>query len=240
MRIPQKAKAWVKAMKATKDGPQILVNIENDENVPEKIVAKFFRLLCKGYKASVDPIEHMALVLVSMSDSVLQGPEARVGYKLLTRFSPLARLGDNSFLHAAGINLPMLEKIPELVDVIKKIHVGNRRDIVWVADGDAVGRDLRNGVPVAEVIDRLGLMATMEESMYRVSYSANDIDGECHVPTTLDAGGDARFRSAGKGATSGETVPVSGKGKGYSEYVHEACTVEKPGIVVYTMDNEDD
>lgn len=240
MKIPQKAKAWVKAMKATKDGPQILVNIENDENVPEKIVAKFFKLLCKAYKASVDPIEHMARVLVSMSDSVLQGPVAPVGYKLLMRFSPLGRLGDHPALHAAGINLPMLEANPELVDVIREISLGNHRGFVWAADGDAVGRDLRTGVPVAEVIDRLGLMATMEESMYRVSYSANDVDGECHVPTTLDAGGDARFRPAGKDATSGETVPVSGKGKGYPEYVHEACTVDKPGIVVYTMDNEDD
>jgi len=152
----------------------------------------------------------------------------------LMRFAVLARLTDLPPLRAAGVNVQMLMATPELIDVIEDLPLGNRRGIVWAADGDTIGRDLRNEVPIAEVIDRLGIAETMTEPMYRVSYSTNDIDEECHVPTTLDAGPNARFRSPAEGATSGRTVPVSGRGEGYSEYVHSACTVAASGITVHT------
>jgi len=236
MQIPPEAKTWVDAMKATEEGRQILANIENDQNVPERIAAGFFALLCENYVGSADPLTHMIGVLVSMSHSALAGPDAGLGIQLLMRFAPLARLGDLPSLRTAGINVQMIMASPELVDIIEELPLGNRRGIVWAAAGDSIQRDLRNRVSIAEIIDRLGIAETMTEPMYRASYSTNDIDGACHVPTVLDAGHNARFRPAPEGAASGRTVPVSGSGEGYPEYVHSACTIEDPGITVHTMD----
>jgi len=236
MHIPKKAQKWRKAMEMTKKGKTVLKNIEREENVPSVVKNKFFQKLSKTYKVGMDPLEHMEKVLSSISETALSGPKADIeDMELLIRFSRMARLPEQPLLKKAGVGFSRLLKNPGLISVLTKLHLGNRRGIVWAALEALVSSDITNGMPIEDVLNKLGLTEKFIEPWYKVVYNASDIGAPCLVPTVLDAGRNHRFRPQTKDAMYGMTSPCSGGGSGYPECVHQKCVVDKPGIELYIV-----
>lgn len=236
MLIPKNAEKWRKAMEMTKEGKAVLKNIEREENVPSVVKNKFFQKLSKTYKVGMDPLKHMEKVLSSLAKTALSGPKADIRImELLIRFSRMARLPEQPLLKKAGVGFSRLLKNPGLISVLTKLHLGNRRGIVWVALEALVSTDIANGMPIEDVLNKLGLTKKFVEPWYQVVYNASDIGAPCLVPTVLDAGSNHRFRPPTKDAPHGMTSPCSGGGSGYPECVHQTCVIDKPGITTYIV-----
>lgn len=236
MLIPKKAEKWRKAMEMTKKGKTVLKNIEGEENVPSTVRNKFFQKLSKTYTDGMDPLKHMEKVLSSISETALSGPKADIeDMELLIRFSRMARLPEQPLLKKAGVGFSCLLKNPGLISVLAKLHLGNQRGIVWTALEGLVSSDIVNGMPIEDVLNKLGLTEKFIEPWYKVVYNASDIGAPCLVPTVLDAGSNYRFRPPTKDASHGMTSPCSGGGSGYPECVHQTCVIDKPGITTYIV-----
>jgi len=236
MLIPKKAEKWRKAMEMTKQGKTVLKNIEREENVPSVVKNKFFRELSKTYTTGTNPLEHMENVLSSLADSALSGSKADiVSMELLIRFSRMARFPDQPLLKKAGISFSRLLKNPGLISVLTKLHLGNRRGIVWAAIENLVSSDIANGMPTEKILNKLGLTEKFVEPWYQAVYNASDVRKPCLVPTVLDAGSDHRFRPPIKDAPYGITSPRSGGGTGYPECVHQKCIIDQPAITLYVI-----
>ena len=234
MLIPKKAEKWRKAMETTKQGKTVLKNIEREENVPSVEKNKFFKEISKTYTIGTNPLEHMENVLRSLADTALAGPKADIGsMELLLRFSRMARLPEQPLLKKAGISFSRLLKNPGLISVLTKLHLGNRRGIVWAAIENRVGSDIANGMPTEKILNKLGLTEKFVESWYKVVYNTSDVGKPCLVPTVLDAGSDHRFQPPIKDEPYGMTSPRSGGGLGYPECVHQKCVIDQPGITMY-------
>lgn len=188
------------------------------------------------HKVGMDPLIHMEELLSSLTDTALTGPNADIrSMELLIRFSRMARLPEQPLLKKAGISFGRLLKNPGLISVLTKLHLGNRRGIVWAAIQDIVSSDIANGMHIKDVLNKLGLTEKFFEPWYKVEYNASNIGTPCLVPTVLDAGSDHRFRPPTKDAPHGMTSPCSGGGSGYSECVHQKCVIDKPGIELYIV-----
>jgi hypothetical protein len=235
MKIPDTAKNWERAMRllGTPAAEQVLKNVEEEQNVPEDISVKFFTALGSSFDSTKDPLAHLDNILSAVTPCALSGPHRTPSSDGLTRFAPLKSLLDHPDLKRAGVNVPKLLRMPSLIERITALPLGNRRGIVWAALFTEIRGEMDKGVPIEEILDRLGLSETLIQPMYQVAYDKADVGEKCHVPTVLDAGSFHRFRCSLKDARAGKTYPCSGSGDGFSEYVHRNCTVQNPSIKIY-------
>lgn len=234
MVIPKSAENWRRAMEKTKQGKKVLKNIEREKNVPNAVKNRFFQKLSKTYTIGTNPLEHMENVLSSLASTALSGPKVDIGsMELLIRFSRMARLPDQQLFKKAGISFTRLLKNPGLISVLTKLHLGNRRGIVWAAIETSVSSDISNGMPIEKILNKLGITDKFVEPWYQAVYNASDVGKPCLIPTVFDAGSDYRFLPPTKDEPYGMTSPCSSGGTGYPECVHGKCVIDKPAIKLY-------
>jgi hypothetical protein len=238
MKVPKKAGGWARAMRQTVEGKQVVANCGAEENVPLATEVDFFKEIVTAHKPRHDASATMDGVLGSNRRFDLCGEAVKLGLALLVRFSSLKHLADSPAARKAGISEQMLIRNPGLADRIREIPLGNPnspRNIVWAALEEQVARDLANGFTLSQLLNKLGIRERADQPMYGAVYSANDLGGQGHVPTVLDAGSDSRFRPSPKGSGFGMTRPCAGVEPGYREYVHGKCIVKNPGLKVHTI-----
>jgi hypothetical protein len=236
MKIPDNAKNWERAMRlrGSPEAEQVLKNVEQEANVPDGVATLFFTKLGGSFDSTGDPLQHMETVVGTVKTCALAGPTCTPDSDTLTRFASLHHLADQPDLKRAGVSARTLLQMPRLVGRIKTLGLGNRRGVVWAALFEEIRVEMDNGVSVDEILNRLGLSETLVDPVYQVYYNKADIGKPCQVPTVLDAGSNHRFRCAAKDAKSGRTWPCSGKGDGFSEFVHGVCTARAPTIKIYS------
>src|SRR5436190_12359869 len=193
MFIPKIAKEWAIEMDSSDDGRQILTNVKREKNVEAAKGTSFFEKLASSYLTTENPGSHMNNVLLSFPEFGFLGPLSGLSDERLTRFGFAERLPEQPDLRRRGVSFQQLKRRPGLLGTIRTLSLGNRRGIVWAALDDPVERDLKGGVSVSVVIDRLGLMKELEQAMYRIAYSAAEIGNPCQTPTVLDAGANPKF-----------------------------------------------
>lgn len=237
MRIPAELRTWVSAMKRSERGLPVVTNLQNEQNVPRNVAKSFFHELGRQFDAKKDACSCMDQVLSNLPETALAGPPGVLESTLLTRFGRLARLADLPFFKRAGINMGRLVRSPDLADRIRELPLGNRRGIVWASPEKDLVAASKSGATVNNLLDRIGLQEALTYPMYRVTYTADDLEQGPGVPTTLDAGADPRFRSSPEGATHGTTNPVSRRDGGFPEFVHEKLIVSNPRVVFHIRDS---
>ena len=236
MRIPRNLSGWRARMQKHPRGRQILANIAAEENVPDSVSRTVFSELQLNYKTKRDPVQSLISALHRVDKSALSGPRANIGgMDLLTRFTSLSRIADQAEARRRGYTETNLIAKPNLLDKLRTIRVGyGARNIAWAAAEKPVGNDLAAGVSADLVLDRLGMQIPLAP-MVQITYNVADVPPPIKVPTAFDAGGFAEFRPAPKGAGSGMTRPVSGKGRGYPEFVHRGCAISDPGLRLHLV-----
>jgi hypothetical protein len=231
MKIPRNLSGWRARMQKHPRGRQILANIAAEENVPESVSRAVFSELQLHDESKRDPVQSLLSTLDGVVKSALSGPKAHIGeMDLLTHFTSLSHIADQAEARRRGYTETKFIAKPNLLDKLPTIRVGYRgRNIVWAAAEKPVGNDLAAGAPVDLVLDRLGMPVPLAP-MVQITYNVVDVPPPIKVPTAFDAGGLSEFRPAPKGAGSGMTRPVSGKGHGYPEFVHRGCDISDPGL----------
>lgn len=215
---------------------QILANIMEEENVPPAITDAVFDQLHASYDSTGDPVHQFVHALNDTSESALAGPEAELRrMSLLTRFTLLSRFATSQpEAKRRGYNKSKFIAKPGRLNELRKVDVGSPpRGIVWAALEEPIANDLASGMPVDDIIDRLGLSVEMRAPMVRITYNEGDAKPPLKVPTVFDAEDFEMFRPSPKGSPHGMTRPASGKGNGYPEYVHDRCTLTDPGLTLF-------
>jgi len=104
------------------------------------------------------------------------------------------------------------------------LDLGNRLDIVWVADNEKSEQ-----IGLKELVDRLGLKGLEKESRcIRIVYRRDKAKKDLHLPRSFDGIDNGQFEVVEKcEAVAGKTLPLNlPREQGLPEAVHRGCTVE--------------
>ena len=240
MNPPTACKVWVEKMKANGDCNKILDNLCKDNCIESEIDKDFFkRLAGKGNPCSPEDAKNTAIDIV-MADPdrfVCQGGEIPINsFNTLFRLEDVTKLGKHlpdEHLSSFGIrDRKTLNRgeLPddELNDIVRTyngpLDLGNRLDIVWVADNEKSEK-----IGLKELVDRLGLDNLENEvRCLKIVYKRGKAKNSLHLPRSFDGIDNGRFDVVEDcNADAGKTLPLNlPHEQGLPEAVHRGCNVE--------------
>lgn len=243
MNPPETCKVWVEKMEANEDCSKILDNLRKDNCIKSEISDEFFkRLATKGNPCNPEDAKNTAINIVKDDHDrfVCQGGKIPSNsFETLFRLEGVGKLGrhlPDEHLCKFGIRDRKTLNPKELPDDELNIIVhmykgtldlGNRLDIVWVADSKKSGR-----IGLKELIDRLGLANLEEEDRcLKIVYKREKAKKNLHLPRSFDGIDNGQFEVVEDcNADAGKTLPLNlPHEQGLPEAVHRGCKV-KPEI----------
>ncbi len=240
MNPPETCKVWVEKMEANEDCSKILDNLRKDNCIKSKISDDFFkRLAAKGNPRGPEDAKNAAIDIVKADPDrfVCHGGKIRSkSFNTLFRLEDVKKLGKHlpdEYLRNFGIRDRKTLNFNELPDDELSIIVhmyqgtldlGNRLDIVWVADSEKSEQiDLR------ALVDRLGLAnLEKERRCLKIAYKGDKAKKNLHLPRSFDGIDNGQFEVVEDcKADAGKTIPLNLPcEQGLPEAVHRGCRVE--------------
>ncbi len=251
MEIPDKCKSWLEKIKyGDKHDQKILNNLRRDICIKSEIRDEFFkRLADKGTPSSSEEAKNAAIDIIGADPDrfVCQGGEIpRNSFSTLFRLEDVKKLGKHlpdEHLRHFGIRDRKTLNSKELPDdelsIIVRMYretldLGNRLDIVWVADNEKSEQ-----IGLQELVDRLGLLNLKNEKRcLKIVYKRDKAKKNLHLPRSFDGIDNGRFDVVENcKADAGKTLPLTlPQEQGLPEAVHRACSVEPEMFEVETIE----
>ncbi len=241
MDIPDRCKSWREEMESgnNKD-KRILDNICRDNCIKSGISDEFFkRLAAKGNPLSPEDAKNTAIDIVKTDPDRFLCQGERIpsnAFNTLFRLEDVKKLGkhlSDEHLRNFGIRDRKTLNYKELPDDELSIIVhmykgtldlGNRLDIVWVADSENSEQ-----IGLKELVDRLGLANLEEEERcLKIVYKRDEAKKNLHLPRSFDGIDQGQFEVVEDcNADAGKTLPLNlPHEQGLPEAVHRGCKVE--------------
>lgn len=241
MDVPDICKTWLEKMKSgNNQDKRILENLRKDNCIKTEISDEFFnRLSAKGNPCSPEDAKNAAIDIVKADPGrfVCQGGKIPSNsFNTLFRLEDVKKLGKHlpdEHLRNFGIRDRKTLNSKELPDDELSIIVhmykgtldlGNRLDIVWVADSKKSGR-----IGLKELVDRLGLANLEEEDRcLKIVYKREKAKKNLQLPRSFDGIDNGQFEVVEDcNADAGKTLPLNlPREQGLPEAVHRGCKVE--------------
>ena len=241
MEIPDRCKSWLEKIKCgNNQDKKILENLRGDNCIKSKISDEFFkRLEAKGDPCSPEDAKNTAIGIVAADPDrfVCQGGKIPSdSFNTLFRLEDVKKLGKHlpdEHLRNFGIRDRKTLNLKELPDdelnIIVRMYkgtldLGNRLDIVWVADNEESYE-----ISLKELVDRLGLCnLENEERCLRILYKRDKVKKNLHLPRSFDGIDNGGFEVVENcKADAGKTLPLNlPPEQGLPEAVHRGGKVE--------------
>jgi len=241
MDVPDICKSWLEKMKSGNNQNQrILENLRRDNCIKPEISDEFFKCLAaKGNPCNPEDAKNAATDIVKVDPDrfVCQGGKIPSNsFEKLFRLEDVKKLGKHlpdEHLRKFGIRDRKALNSKELPDDELNIIVhmykgtldlGNRLDIVWVADSENSEQ-----IGLRELVDRLGLANLEEEERcLKIGYRRDKVKKNLHLPRSFDGIDQGRFEVVEDcKADAGKTRPLKlPREQGLPEAVHRGCKVE--------------
>ena len=241
MDVPDICKPWLEKMESgNNQDKRILENLRRDNCIKSKISDEFFkRLADKGNPCSPEDAKNTAIDIVKTDPDrfVCQGRKIPSNsFITLFRLEDVKKLGKHlpdEHLRNFGIRDRKTLNPKELPDDELNIIVhmykgtldlGNRFDIVWVADSENSEQ-----IGLRQLVDKLGLANLEEEERcLKIVYKRNKAKKNLHLPRSFDGIDNGQFEVVEDcNADAGKTLPLnSPHEQGLPEAVHRGCKVE--------------
>jgi len=245
--IPDICNSWHEKIKCGNDQEQrILGNLCKDNCINSEITDVFFnRLAAKGDPDSPEVAKNTTIDIVWADPDrfVCQGEEIPSdSFEMLFRLEDVKKLGDllpDDYLCGFGIrDLKTFNRKEltddELSDILHRykgeLDLGNKLDVVWVADNEKTEQ-----IDPKELVDRLGLdNLENEERCLKIGYKRDEAKKPLHLPRCFDGINQGRFEVVEDcNADAGKTAPLSlPREQGLPEAVHRGCKVTPEILVV--------
>jgi len=241
MDVPDICKTWREKMESENNqDKRILENLRRDNCIKSEISDEFFkRVRGKGNACSAEDAKNAAIDTVKADPDrfVCQGGEIPSNsFNTLFRLEDVKKLGKHlpdEHLRNFGIRDRKTINPKDLPDdeleIIAHMYkgaldLGNRLDIVWVADSEKSEQ-----IGLRELVDRLGLTNLEEEERcLRIVYKRDKAKKNLHLPRSFDGIDNGQFKVVEDcKADAGKTLPLNlPTEQGLPEAVHRACRVE--------------
>lgn len=240
MNPPETCKVWVEKMEANEDCSKILDNLRKDDCIKPEISDEFFKcLVAKGNPCSPEDAKNTAIDIVRADPDrfVCQGgkipsdsfntPFRLEDVKKLGKHLPDEHLRNFGIRDRKTLNPKELpdDELSVIVHMYKgTLDLGNRLDIVWVADSEDSEQ-----IGLRELVDRLGLANLEEEERcLKIVYKRDEAKKNLHLPRSFDGIDNGQFEVVENcKADAGKTLPLNlPREQGLPEAVHRGCKVE--------------
>jgi len=232
------------------ENKRILENLLKDNCIKSKISDEFFkRLADKGNPRSAEDAKNNAIDTVEDDPDrfVCQGRKLPSdSFKMLFRLEDVKKLGKHlpdehlrNFGIRDGKTLNSKEFPDDDLGIILHMYkgtldLGNRLDIVWVADNEKSER-----IGLKELVDRLGLAHLEEEERcLKIVYKRDKAKKNLHLPRSFDGIDNGQFELVEDcNECAGKTKPLNlPHEQGLEEAVHRGCKVEPELFEVETIE----
>jgi len=241
MDVPDICKPWLEKMKSGNNKNQrILENLRRDNCIKQEISDEFFkRLEGKGNPCSPEDGRNTAIDIIKTDPDRFLCKGRKIpsdSFNTLFRLEGVEKLGSHlpdEHLCKFGIRdrktlnpkeLPD-DELSIIVHMYKgTLDLGNRLDIVWVADSKKSGR-----IDLKELVDRLGLANLEEEDRcLKIVYKREKAKKNLQLPRSFDGIDNGQFEVVEDcNADAGKTLPLNlPREQGLPEAVHRGCRVE--------------
>ena len=241
MDVPDICKPWREKMESgNNQDKRILENLRRDNCIKSEIIDEFFkRLAAKGNPCSTEDAENTAIDIVKTDPDRFLCQGERIpsnSFNTLFRLEDVKKLGkhlsdehlrnfgirDRKTLNSKG--LPD-DELSIIVHMYKgTLDLGNRLDIVWVADNEKSEQ-----IGLKELVDRLGL-ANLEAEVrcLKIVYKRDKAKKNLHLPRSFDGIDNGQFEVVEDcNADAGKTLPLNlPREQGLPEAVHRGSKVE--------------
>jgi hypothetical protein len=239
--IPDICKSWREKIESGDNPTQrILGNLRRDNCIESKISDEFFQSLAdKGNPCSPEDAKNTAIDVIRADPDkfVCQGGEIPSdSFNTLFRLEDVTKLGKHlpdEHLRKFGIrdrkslnskDLPD-DELSDIVHMYKgTLDLGNRLDIVWVADNEKTEQ-----IGLKDLVVRLGLdNLKTEKRCLKIVYVRGKLEKSLHLPRSFDGIDNGQFEVVEDcKADAGMTLPLNlPPEQGLSEAVHRGCKVE--------------